>query len=68
MAITASLEERWPVLAAEPVALAWLGMPVGHTTILRHVKHGAGARDGRTTVRVAGSMIGPGRKARPMGR
>jgi hypothetical protein len=32
--------------------LARLGMPVGHTTILRHVKHGA--RDGRTTIRVAG--------------
>lgn len=26
MAIPASLEERWPVLAAEPTALAWLSI------------------------------------------
>ena len=32
--------------------LARLGMPVGHTTILRHVKRGA--RGGLATLRVAG--------------
>jgi hypothetical protein len=32
--------------------LARLGMPVGHTTILRHVKRGA--RGGTATLRVAG--------------
>jgi hypothetical protein len=32
--------------------LARLGMPVGHTTILRHVKRGA--RGGSATLRVAG--------------
>ena len=26
MAITASLKERWPILAREPTALAWLGI------------------------------------------
>ena len=34
--------------------LGRLGMPVGHTTILRHLKRGAEARDGGMPVRVAG--------------
>ena len=34
--------------------LSRLGMPIGDTTILRHLKRSAGTRDGRTTVRVAG--------------
>jgi transposase len=31
-----------------------LGMPVGHTTILRHLKRSVGVQGGQTTVRVAG--------------
>ena len=46
--------------------LALLGMPVGHTTILRHVNAAPGA--GRRPSAWPGSMIGPGRKARPTGR
>jgi hypothetical protein len=34
--------------------LGRLGMPIGYTTILRHLKRSAGARDGGMTVRVAG--------------